>query len=203
MTHFTFKRFIQITAFALQVQRGHSGSFRRYNIPQLKKDILEVSIQYFIFLRSTRSAFITGKSRVCTFCCFNVFDALFLKEQMWTLKNQKWEGRICQGEKCIWSNWKNGRNGEVSFPAERLIRDHFPNFWLFLTIHLFIVSKFVLFFTRWIHFIPTVKRFSEQIAAVEQLKRKSERGWLGDLCNRFKRRWKKSQKMGCGNTDWG
>lgn len=75
----------------------------------------------------------------------------------------------------------------------------FPKFHSF-----FSVSKFVLFFTDRIHLIPTVKHFGVQMTAVEQLKHKSESRWLGDLYNRFERRWKKkTEKMGCGNTYWG
>jgi len=77
------------------------------------------------------------------------------------------------------------------FSCWETLERSFPKFHSFFTISFFLaVSKFVLFFMDWIHLIPTVKHFGVQMTAVEQLKHKSESRWLGDLYNRFERRWK-------------
>lgn len=92
---------------------------------------------------------------------------VFLKDQIWT-RIKKRKNRIDQGEECTMKKKNEKRGG--AFLAGKLIRDHFPNFILFF----FSVSKFVLFFTDWIHLIPTVKHLGVQMTAVEQLKHKSE-----------------------------
>lgn len=86
----------------------------------------------------------------------------------------------------------NERKGEAGrgFSCWETHQRSFPKFHSFFTISFF-VSTFVCFFMHWIHLIPTVKHFSVQMTAVEQLKHKSESGWLGDSYNRFERRWKK------------
>lgn len=99
-------------------------------------------------------------------------------------KRKKW---IDQREEECTMKEKEKQGG--AFPAGKLIRDHFPNLILFLP-SLFLSLHLFCFFMDWIHLNPTVKHFSVQMTAVEQLKHKSESGWLWDLYNRFERRWK-------------
>lgn len=119
-------------------------------------------------------------------------------------KREKW---IDQGEEFTRVWLKENEKWGGAFPAGKLIRDHFPNFILFLP-SLFLSLNLFCFFAYWNHFIPTVKHCSVQMTAVEQLKHKSERGWFGDLYNRYneRSRWeevKVTKKMGYGNKDWG